>query len=144
MDNAGITRTPVQKTESTQTEPQVQKDKVSVAKQEDIEVPYTDYEREHKHPYAVDHFELGDSWNDKYGGFTEEIQNIEGYFKEQIKHGKMNNTVEAVKAKLKSIYKLCGIDKTERITMQLEKLSAYIDFLKKTDHITLNHQRYGR
>lgn len=144
MDSGGITRAPVQQEESKPVEPQIAKDKVSVSKQEQIEVPFTDYQQEHHHPYTVDHFELGDTWSDKYGGFTEEIQNIEGYFKNQIEQGKLDNSVEAVKTKLKGIYKLCNIDKTERITMQLEKLSAYIDFLKKTDHILLNHSKYGR
>jgi hypothetical protein len=110
----------------------------------DIEVPFTDYEGEHKHPFMVDHFKLGDTWAESLGGFTKEINLIEGYFKDKIQSGDMDNSVEAVKERMKGIYKLCGIDKTERTTMQIEKLAAYIEFLKKTDHIKLNHNRYGR
>jgi hypothetical protein len=110
----------------------------------DLEVPFTAYEGEHKHPFMVDHFKLGDNWKDSLGGFQKEIDTIEGYFKEKINSGEMDNSVDAVQTKMKAIYKLCGIDKTERTTMQIEKLSAYIEFLKKTDHITLNHTKYGR
>lgn len=110
----------------------------------DQEVPFTAYEGEHKHPYLVDHFKLGDRWADELGGFQTEIDTIEGYFKDKIGQGEMINSVDAVREKMKGIYKLCGIDKTERTTMQIEKLAAYIEFLKKTDHIKLNNSKYGR
>ena len=107
------------------------------------EIPYTDYEKFNHHPYLVDHFKLGDTWRDKIGGFEKEITNIEEYFRERINHGQMQNTTEAVKDTIKKIYKLCKIDKNERITMQIEKLSAYIEFLKKTDDIKLKHYKYA-
>jgi len=110
----------------------------------DVEPPFTDYEKINKHPYLVDHFKLGDTWQDAFGGFDSEIRTIESYFKDKITNGEMKNDITSVKDKLKSIYKMCGIDPTERTTMQIEKLSAYIEFLKKTDNIKLNHQKYGR
>lgn len=109
-----------------------------------IEVPYTEYEHMNHHPYVVDHFKLGDSWKEKLGGFEKEVGVIEDYFKGEIDKGQLKNEVEAVKEKLSKIYKLCGIDKTERVTMQIEKLSAYLEFLKKTDNINLNHEKYSR
>jgi len=108
-----------------------------------IEPPYTDYEKVHNHPYLVDHFKLGDTWRDKLGGFEKEISLIEGYFKDKINEGQMKNEKEAVQEQLKKIYRLCNIDKTERTTMQIEKLAAYIEFLRKTDLISLNHYKYG-
>ena len=107
------------------------------------DVPYTDYENVHNHPYLVDHFKLGDTWQDKLGGFEKEIKTIDSYFKEKIESGVLKNDKEAVKEKIKEIYKFCKIDNTERTTMQIEKLAAYIEFLKKTDNINLNHKRYG-
>jgi hypothetical protein len=109
----------------------------------DEEVPFTDYQKQHHHPFLVDHFNLGDSWADKFGGFKDEIDTIEGYFKSMIEKGEMKNEVDAVKEKFKEIYKLCKIDKTERITMQIEKLAAYIRFLIETDDIKLNHNKYA-
>jgi hypothetical protein len=123
--------------------PQIKGDGVQT-QDTDVQPPYTEYEKEFKHPYLVEHFGLGDSWQDKFGGFDNDIRTIDNYLKNKIEQGELKNDVESVKEKIKSIYKLCGIDKNERVTMQIEKLSAYIDFLKKTDHIKLNHQKYGR
>jgi len=124
--------------------PQKEGDKVSVPTEDSIPVPHTEYSKEHNHPFTVDYFKLGETWQDSAGGFQEEVDSIEAYMKSQIDLGRIDNSTEAVKSKLDKIYKMCGIDKSERVTMQIEKLSAYIDFLNKTDHITLNHQRYGR
>jgi len=110
----------------------------------DIEPPFTDYEKQYKRPYLVDHFKIGEMWQDKLGGFEGEIKSIESYFADKISAGEMKNEIGSVKEKLNSIYKLCNIDKTERTTMQIEKLAAYIDFLRKTDDIKLNHTKYGR
>ena len=107
-----------------------------------VEVPYTEYEKENNQPYMVEHFKLGDSWKDKLGGFEKEVGLIEDYFKGQIEQGKLKNEIGAVKEKLSKIFKLCNIDKTERATMQIEKLTAYLEFLKKTENIDLNNYKY--
>lgn len=123
-------------------EPQIKGDGVST-QDTDVEPPFTEYEKINKHPYIVDHFKLGDTWQDSLGGFDSEVRTIEDYFKGKIASGEMKNDIASVKDKLKGIYKLCGIDQTERTTMQIEKLSAYIEFLKKTDSIKLHHTKYG-
>lgn len=110
----------------------------------EIEVPYTEYEKENHHPYMVDYFKLGDTWKEKIGGFEDEVSLIEDYFKGEIESGKLKNEIGSVKEKMGKIYKLCNIDKTERVTMQIEKLSAYLEFLKKTDKIELNNYKYAR
>lgn len=123
--------------------PQIKGDGASTH-ESDVAPPFTDYEKQFKHPYLVDHFKLGDRWADELGGFGDEVKSIEGYFTDKINKGEMVNDTEAVKEKLKGIYKLCNIDKTERTTMQIEKLAAYIDFLRKTDDIKLNYHKYGQ
>lgn len=123
--------------------PQIKGDGAEAHKS-DIEPPFTDYEKTYKKPYIADHFKLGDRWNDELGGFDAEVKSIERYFADKINKGEMKNEIGSVKEKINSIYKLCNIDKTERTTMQIEKLAAYIDFLRKTDDIKLNHQKYGR
>lgn len=110
----------------------------------EVEPPFTDYESQKRHPYLVDHFKLGDRWSDELGGFNDEVKSIEGYFKDKIHKGEMKDDISAVREKINGIYKLCNIDKTERTTMQIEKLAAYIDFLRKTDHIILNNRKYDR
>jgi len=108
-----------------------------------VEPPFLDYEKVNGRPYLVDHFKLGDSWKDKMGGFEGEIKTIDGYLANQIKYGKIDNSVEAVKGALKKIEKMCGADKTERTTMRIEKMAAYAEFLNKTMDIDYNNYKYG-
>lgn len=108
----------------------------------DIEPPFTDYEKVHKYPFLVDYYKLGDSWQDKLGGFEKEIGLIESYFRDKIEQGAMKNETQIVKDELNKMYKLNKIDKSERTTMQIEKLAAYIEFLKRTDKIELDRYRY--
>lgn len=139
MVNDTIVRT---KSETVETKTPVYKENVPVNSSITEEPPYTDYEKMKGHPFVVDHFKLGDTWKDKLGGFEKEVDLIEGYFKDRIEQGQMKNDIISVKEKLDGIYKLCNIDKTERVTMQIEKLSAYLEFLKKTENIELNHFKY--
>ena len=108
-----------------------------------VEPPYTEYATIHNHPFTVDYFQLGDTWRDQYGGFEKEVETIEGYFKRRIQQGELQDETKAVKEHLKKLYKLCSIDKNERVTMQIEKLAAYMEFINKTDDIKFNYKKYG-
>jgi hypothetical protein len=55
-----------------------------------IEGPYTDYEKQHNHPYVVDHFDLGSMWNID-GVYTDEVKTIEGYLSHKINLGMAND-----------------------------------------------------
>lgn len=132
------TITPIK--ETPQPSPETKKvEKVEIGKT-DEEVPFTEYKNVKNHPYLVDHFKLGDSWKDKDGGFEKEVSFIEDYFKGEIEKGNIKNDISSVKQKMDKLYKLCNIEKSERTTMQIEKLSAYIEFLKKTEDITSKHK----
>lgn len=109
---------------------------------EDIEAPFTEYRTVNAYPFLVEYFDLGDSWKEKLGGFEKEVDLIEGYFKDKIEEGKMRNETDLVKDEIKKIFKLNKIDRSERVTMQIEKLAAYIEFLKRTDKIELDRYRY--
>ena len=117
------------------------KDQAETANVE-IEPPFTDYRKMKHYPFLVDYYKLGDTWQDKLGGFEQEVDFIEGYFKDKIEQGEMQNDTQVVKDEIKKIYRLVGIDKSERTTMQIEKLSAYIKFLKETDKIELLRYKY--
>lgn len=110
-------------------QPKVQESSQSIT---NVEPPYTSYEAQSHHPLLVDVYQLGDSWRDKVGGFESEITNIDTYLKDRISNHGMSDTVEAVKDHIKKLEKLCGVDKTDRPTVKLQKLSAYASFLLKT------------
>lgn len=111
---------------------------------EKIEVPYLDYETQNHHPYSVDYFGLGDTWDDPNGGFPEEIAVIEEYVEKKIQSGEMANSRQAVNDFLKGVERITKVNKEERPIVKVETISAYIKFLMETDKIKWNMSRYGR
>ena len=111
---------------------------------ESIEVPYLNYEGEHGHPYSVDHFKLGDTWEDPTGGFPKELSIIEEYLQRKIEVGEVANSIDAIKEEYKKIERITGVKKEERPVVKIETIAAYIKFLMETDKIKLNLSRYGQ
>jgi len=108
-----------------------------------IEVPYTDYAKESGHPYMVDYFQLGDTWNEPQGGFSKEIGLIEEYVNKKIQSGEIANSQNAVKELIKKMEKLTRVNKEERSLVRIETIAAHIKFLMATDKIKFNLGRYG-
>ena len=106
-------------------------------------VPYLGYEKEHNHPFTVDHFKLGDTWEDPTGGFPKEISLIEEYLQKKIQTGELADNVEAIKRKLKEIEKVTGVKDETRSIIRIETIAAYVKFLMESDKIKFNIQRYG-
>jgi hypothetical protein len=109
----------------------------------EIEGPYTEYSKQYSHPYTVDHFQLGDTWDDPQGGFHNEVTTIEDYVSRKIESGEIANSKEAVKEMIKGIEKINNVKKEERAIVKIQTLSAYIDFLNKIDNIKVNLRKYG-
>ena len=101
------------------------------------------YEMETHQPYLSEYFDVRETWNEPLAGFKEDFEVINSYFKDKINKGEMVDTVEAVKDKLKWIEKMANIDKTERTVMKIEKIKAFVKFLKETDNININGAKYA-
>jgi len=110
---------------------------------DNIPVPHTDYAKFHQKPFTVDYFGLGDSWNDPVGGYPKEITQIESFIQEKIDSGEYPNTTEAVKTRLRSLEKLTGLEKDERLPIKIETLVSYMKFMKEKDNIRRNSSIYG-
>lgn len=108
-----------------------------------VEPPYLDWEAEKGKPYLVDYFDLGELWDDKVGGFEEEISTIKSYVQDEIEQGRIDNSVGAVKEMLKQVEKQANIEKTDRLVVRIAKIAAYTDFLYKTREIKNNNYKYG-
>ena len=109
-----------------------------------VEVPYLDYPREHGQSFVVDHYNLGNTWSSTNdGGFVREINAIEGYMKSQIESGVIENSVEAVKNRLKEIEKVTNVSKEGRPAYKLGTIAAYVKFLGETDNIKNKNKPYG-
>jgi len=111
--------------------------------QDNIEVPYLDYETQNNHPYSVDYFKLGSTWDEPVGGFPHEIANIEDYVKEKVNRGEIANSVKAITNYFKELEKITNIKNEERAVIKVETLSNYIEFLRKTDGLKRSLVRYG-
>jgi hypothetical protein len=109
-----------------------------------VEVPYLDYQRANSRPWTVDHFQLGDTWQDPIGGFPQEIKTIEDYLAEKVDSGELANSVSAIGAKLKEMEKMINLKGEERVAVKLPTLAAHIEFLTKTDGIKRSLNRYGQ
>jgi len=104
----------------------------STANSTEIEVPYTEYKSQNGKPYIVDHYQIGDTWQDSDGGFKVEINTIDTYLREKIESGIMENSIPAIKEAIKKIEKACGVNKEDRTVNKIAKVSAYAEFLLKT------------
>lgn len=102
-----------------------------------IEVPHSEYRKEHPYPFAADYFDLGDRWADREGGYPEEVEVIENYISQKIESGEYPNTTDAIKTRLRSIEKLTGLEKDERIPIRIETLAAYMKFMDQKELIRL-------
>lgn len=122
-------------------------DKVSESKETtqvstEVEAPYSEYEAKHGKPYSVDYFDLGSYW-DHADLYTKEIGTIQTYIDHLVHTGQVNNTLEAVRAKLKSVEKMIHSDPTDRKANRVALMAAHFEFLAKADEIKKNSARYG-
>lgn len=108
-----------------------------------VEVPYLDYQNSNGKPYIVDHYDMGSHWDDRVGGFPEEVRTIDNYLQEQIKDGQLDNSIKGIKQRLKEIEKVTGMTNETRNVVKLEVISEYMKFLSKTRDIKQNITRYG-
>ena len=112
----------------------------------DVEPPFSDYESQNGKPFLVDHYELGSLWNhrDMYSeGFEGEVGVVTSYIDGLIAKGEINNTVEAVRSKLKDLEKVVNVRNDDRKAVRVGKVAAYVEFLMKSDNIQSNSAKYG-
>jgi hypothetical protein len=110
-------------------------DKTQTAVEADVPVPYLDYKTMNHKPFTVEYFELGNLWDDRDGGFKSEINIIEDYMYHLIGSGKISNSTEAVREKIKSMEKQAGISKFDTTTHRIAKITAFTKFLQEVEDL---------
>lgn len=108
-----------------------------------IEPPFTSYEQDKGKPFVVDYYELGRYWDetDMYTqGYKPEVESINEYLNHLINIGEINNTLESVKGKLKSIEKMVGVKPDARTASRVGQVAAYVEFLLKADSLQVSYQ----
>lgn len=114
------------------------------ASQVQIEVPFTDYKLDKGHPFSVDHYDLGQTWDDPDGGFEKEVSVIESYLNKLIERGEIANNQKSVKMRLKEVEKTIGIRGDERTVVRVGMVASYLRFLNETDEIKNTMRKYDR
>ena len=115
------------------------KDLITTSIETGVEVPYTDYEQVNRKPYTVEHYQLGDRWEE---GYAEEVATIEAYLKNKIDTGEIANSISAVKYELKNLEKINNLVHEERSVVKTGIIAAYVKFLMETDNIKYNVRKY--
>ena len=108
----------------------------------EVEPPYSDYKAKTGKPYSVDYFELGDYW-DHGEMYQAEIGTIQEYLDHLVETGEVNNTLDAVKAKLKSVERMIHSDPSDRKANRVALMAAHFDFLAKADGIRKRTAKMG-
>ena len=101
----------------------------------DVPVPYLDFKNTYNKPFTAEYFELGSFWDDRDGGFKSELSIIESYMFNLIGEGKISNSTEAVKEKIKSMERQAGIKKFDTTNNRIAKVAAFTKFLRDTEEL---------
>lgn len=78
-------------------------------------------------PYTAEYFDVKNVW-DKEESLKRDIREIEGYIREQVSKGKVDNSTKAANAFLKDLERKAGLTRYESSSNRINKLLAYIDF----------------
>lgn len=98
---------------------------------------------EEEAPFSAKHYGLSQIWNDPDAGFTEDIDTIESYFRDQVFDGAMSKKDDLMAEMLKKIEHEAGVDKHERVAVKVAQVAAYMKFLKQQRQIQRDKARYA-
>lgn len=87
------------------------------------------YQDDQGKPYVAKYFDMENLW-DAEPTMRYEMESIEGYMKDLISKGKLDNSVKAGDRFLKDLEKSAKISPYESTTNRINKLLAYIEFKK--------------
>lgn len=83
-------------------------------------------------PYVAQYLDIENIW-DREENLTNEINTIEGYLREQIKKGKLENSTKSGEKFLKELEKKAGTNPYESATKRIQRILAYIEFRNVVD-----------
>lgn len=88
---------------------------------------FSTYEEAAGRPLAADYFEIPNLW-DENSHLARDLQEIEGYVRQQLRTGTLENSVKAAKDFIKQLERDAGLTRYESTATRIQKLLAYIDF----------------
>jgi hypothetical protein len=85
------------------------------------------YEEDQGKPYTAKYFDVENMWN-KEPTLKRDIKEIDGYLKELVAKGKLDNSTKAADLYIKELERKAGLSRYESSTNRISKILAYIDF----------------
>lgn len=90
------------------------------------------YQDDQGKPYVAQYFELDGVW-DKDSSLKNELNTVEGFLRQEVTKGKLENNTKSAKRYLNELEKKAQTNQYESTTKRLSKLLAYIEFRKVID-----------
>lgn len=114
-----------------ETTPQVV-DNVSSEVQTKVPELLATYSEDQGKPYVAKYYDIENIWDDQ-PSMRYEVNLIEGFLQDQIKQGKLDNSVKAGEDFLKDLERRAEISPYESVNQKITKLIAYIEFRRIVD-----------
>jgi len=104
---------------------------------------FVGYEFDNGVPYIIDYFGVKETFKadpemyDEAGEITQYLQDL-------VTTGQLDNSIAAVRAKIKQLEQLSGVDETDRINMKLTKLVEYAKFENRINQAKRSAIKWSR
>jgi hypothetical protein len=89
------------------------------------------YSEEHGKPYVAKYLAVEEIANEPE--FKRDLGEIEGFIKDRVTNGKLDNSTHATDKYLKELEKKAGLTGYENTNKRISSLLAYIDFIRKIE-----------
>lgn len=93
---------------------------------------FVGYEVDNDTPFVADYYNISDTYKGDSESYPE-VAEITEYINSLIRLGELDNSLTAVRTKLKSLEKLASVDATERVNMKLIRLAEFAKFQNRVN-----------
>jgi hypothetical protein len=104
---------------------------------------FVGYEFDNGVPFIIDYFGVSETYQADPAMY-DEAEEITQYLQDLVTTGQIDNSITAVKAKLKQLEQLSGIEESDRINMKLTKLVEYAKFENKINQAKRSAIKWSR
>lgn len=93
------------------------------------------YSLDHDIPFVADYYGVGDMLGFQDLPYKAEVDLIDNYLVSEVKAKRLDNTTDAVKARLKQLEKIAGIESYLPTAQRTKTLAAYVKYLGEMEAI---------